>query len=161
MHLPALLIGCAVSCAVFSVRAHADEIRLKDGSKIIGTIVGYEDDSFRVQTAYGFALIRKNSVKEIVPTDGSRAADPTAAPSDATTTKSEAKPVDSAATKPQTKPAATSAPIAASVKPPMTAPAALPVITPVSATPAAMAATLRSCRRRPRRLLPHRLHQLW
>jgi hypothetical protein len=46
---------------------HADEIRLKDGTKITGTIVGYEDDSFKVQTSYGFALIRKDKVAEIIP----------------------------------------------------------------------------------------------
>jgi hypothetical protein len=45
--------------------ARADEIRLKDGTKIIGTIVGFENDSFRVETAYGFALIRKDKVADI------------------------------------------------------------------------------------------------
>ena len=32
--------------------ARADEIRLKDGTKISGTIVGFENDSFRVETSY-------------------------------------------------------------------------------------------------------------
>jgi hypothetical protein len=45
--------------------ARADEIRLKDGSKISGTIVGFENDSFKVETAYGFALIRKDKVADI------------------------------------------------------------------------------------------------
>jgi hypothetical protein len=45
--------------------ARADEIRLKDGSKVIGTIVGFENDSFRVETSYGFALIRKDKVADI------------------------------------------------------------------------------------------------
>src|ERR1700757_3500584 len=43
----------------------ADEIRLKDGTKIEGTIVGFENDSFRVETSYGFALIRKDKVADI------------------------------------------------------------------------------------------------
>src|SRR5579864_9693912 len=43
----------------------ADEIRLKDGSKIIGTIVGFESDSFRVETSYGFALVQKDKVADI------------------------------------------------------------------------------------------------
>jgi hypothetical protein len=43
----------------------ADEIRLKDGTKIIGTIVGFENDSFRVETSYGFALIQKDKVADI------------------------------------------------------------------------------------------------
>ena len=45
--------------------ARADEIRLKDGTKIIGTIVGFENDSFRVETSYGFALIQKDKVADI------------------------------------------------------------------------------------------------
>src|SRR5205807_3322442 len=47
--------------------AAADEIRLKDGSKILGTIVGYEDNSFKVQASYGFALVRKDKVAAIIP----------------------------------------------------------------------------------------------
>lgn len=53
----------AILCASASLRA--DEIRLKDGSKITGTIVGFENDSFRVETPYGFALIRKDMVADI------------------------------------------------------------------------------------------------
>ena len=48
-----------------SAPASADEIRLKDGTKITGTIVGFENDSFRVETSYGFALIRKDKVADI------------------------------------------------------------------------------------------------
>ena len=48
-----------------AVAARADEIRLKDGTKIIGTIVGFENDSFRVETSYGFALIQKDKVADI------------------------------------------------------------------------------------------------
>ena len=45
--------------------ARADEIRLKDGTKISGTIVGFENDSFRVETSYGFALVQKDKVADI------------------------------------------------------------------------------------------------
>jgi hypothetical protein len=45
--------------------ARADEIRLKDGTKIIGTIVGFENDSFRVETSFGFALVQKDKVADI------------------------------------------------------------------------------------------------
>ena len=45
--------------------ARADEIVLKDGTKITGTIVGFENDAFRVETSYGFALIRKDKVADI------------------------------------------------------------------------------------------------
>jgi hypothetical protein len=46
---------------------HADEIRLKNGTRIMGTIVGYEGDSFKVKTNYGFALVRKDKIAEIIP----------------------------------------------------------------------------------------------
>jgi hypothetical protein len=49
--------------------ALADEIRLKDGTKIIGTIVGFEDNSFKVETSYGFALVRKDKIAAIIPTE--------------------------------------------------------------------------------------------
>lgn len=60
------LFGLALLTVFSSVGvARADEIRLKDGTKITGTIVGFENDSFRVETAYGFALIRKDKVADI------------------------------------------------------------------------------------------------
>ena len=46
--------------------ARADEFRLNDGSKIVGSIVGYENGAFKVQTSYGFAMVRKESIVEIV-----------------------------------------------------------------------------------------------
>ncbi|MBI1749220.1 MAG: hypothetical protein HY234_05285 [Acidobacteria bacterium] len=44
----------------------ADELRLKDGTKIVGNIVGYEGDSFKVETSYGFALVKKDKVASII-----------------------------------------------------------------------------------------------
>ena len=56
----------ALFAVVFSLTtARADEIRLKDGTKISGTIVGFENGSFRVETSYGFALIQKDKVADI------------------------------------------------------------------------------------------------
>lgn len=46
-------------------QAAAEELTLKNGQKIIGTIVGYEDEMFRVETEFGFALIRKDKVAAI------------------------------------------------------------------------------------------------
>src|ERR1700751_4585041 len=54
---------------VCSGTARGDEFRLKDGSKIVGTIVGFEDGAFKVQTTYGFAYVRKDSIAKIVPTE--------------------------------------------------------------------------------------------
>ena len=51
----------------------AEEITLKDGQKIVGTIVGYEKDMFRVETAYGIALVRKDKVASIQVTKGDSA----------------------------------------------------------------------------------------
>lgn len=60
------LPGLALLAVLFSApAARADEIRLKDGTKITGTIVGFENDSFRVETSYGFALIQKDKVADI------------------------------------------------------------------------------------------------
>lgn len=56
---------CIAAGLVFVSAAHADEIHLKDGTKIIGTIVGYEKNSFRVKTAYGFAEIERSAVVSI------------------------------------------------------------------------------------------------
>lgn len=59
-----LLLGLAVGLAL-QIPAQADELRLKDGTKVIGTIVGFEDNSFKVQTSYGFALVRRDVVASI------------------------------------------------------------------------------------------------
>ena len=45
--------------------AVADELALKNGQKITGTIVGYESDMFRVETEFGFVLVRKDKVATI------------------------------------------------------------------------------------------------
>jgi hypothetical protein len=46
--------------------ARADELKLKDGSTIVGTIVGFEEHSFKVKTGYGFAEVQKDQVVSIV-----------------------------------------------------------------------------------------------
>lgn len=46
--------------------AAGDQLRLRDGTILVGTIVGFEDNSFRVRTSYGYALVRKEMVVEIV-----------------------------------------------------------------------------------------------
>src|SRR5579872_7257195 len=56
--------------------ARGDEFHLKDGSKIVGTIVSFEDGAFKVQTSYGFAFVRKDSIAEIVPSEKKPAPDP-------------------------------------------------------------------------------------
>jgi len=92
--IPAL---ASLSFLIAAGAARADEIRLKDGSKIIGTIVGFENDSFRVETSYGFALIRKDKVADINITAAKKEPEPKA--------KSAAPPESSAAVPPAIVPA--------------------------------------------------------
>ncbi|HTS69097.1 MAG TPA: hypothetical protein VMO17_08930 [Terriglobia bacterium] len=58
-----LLLISALVCS--PAPAPGEEIILKDGQRIVGTIVGYEKDMFRVETDYGIALIRKDKVASI------------------------------------------------------------------------------------------------
>ena len=62
----------ACALLLFAASARADEIKLKDGSKITGTIVGFEDNSFKVKTSYGFAVVQKDQVVSITVTDASK-----------------------------------------------------------------------------------------
>ena len=63
------VITLVFAILLFEGMARGDEFHLKDGSKIVGTIVAYEDGSFKVQTSYGFAYVRKENIAEIVPAD--------------------------------------------------------------------------------------------
>jgi hypothetical protein len=58
-----LILTAAFAC--LAVPAHGEEILLKNGQKIVGTIVGYEKDMFRVETDYGIALVRKDKIVSI------------------------------------------------------------------------------------------------
>jgi hypothetical protein len=55
-----------VLCGVAS-SARADEIRLKDGKKLYGVIVSYEDNMFKVKTDFGYVLVEKDKIASIVP----------------------------------------------------------------------------------------------
>lgn len=55
----------AALVAIASLVVCADEITLKDGSKIDGAIVGFQGNSFRVKTSYGFAVVRKDEIVSI------------------------------------------------------------------------------------------------
>ena len=73
LFLPALCFLLAILAV--AGKARADEFHLKDGSKIVGTIVGFENGAFKVQTSYGFATVRKDSIAEIVPDEKKAPAD--------------------------------------------------------------------------------------
>src|SRR5579872_3870603 len=63
------LMGCVVLALAGAVPgpAQADEIRLKDGKKLYGVIVAYEDNMFKVKTDYGYVLVEKDKIASIVP----------------------------------------------------------------------------------------------
>ena len=58
-------VALGLAAALAAPRAAADEFTLKDGRKISGTIVGYDQNMFRVQTDFGYVLIRKDMVISI------------------------------------------------------------------------------------------------
>jgi hypothetical protein len=58
----------------------ADELKLRDGTKISGTIVGFEENSFKVKTSYGYAVVQKDQVVSISMSDAPKAAAPVKQP---------------------------------------------------------------------------------
>jgi hypothetical protein len=59
------LVAAALCAAAIGTRA--DEIRLKDGKKLYGVIVAYEDNMFKVKTDFGYVLVEKDKIASIVP----------------------------------------------------------------------------------------------
>src|SRR4029077_17278201 len=57
----------ALMLSAMALFARADEIRLKDGKKLYGVIVSYEDNMFKVKTDYGYVLVEKDKIASIVP----------------------------------------------------------------------------------------------
>ena len=57
---------------LFSATVRGDDLKLKDGSKISGSIIGFDDNSFKVHTSYGFALVRKDQVVSITVSGGEK-----------------------------------------------------------------------------------------
>ncbi|MGH7837610.1 MAG: hypothetical protein ACREQC_07250 [Candidatus Binataceae bacterium] len=67
----------AFACALLlPLSLSADELKLKDGTKISGTIVGFEENSFKVKTSYGYAEVRKDQVVSITISGAPKAAPP-------------------------------------------------------------------------------------
>ena len=101
---PLFAVSAAVALSSLALSTRADEIRLKDGRKLKGVIVAYEDGMFKVKTDYGYELVEKDKITAIIPT--------TPASKPATDTKKDApqqpsNPADE--TQPKTEPAAATA----------------------------------------------------
>ncbi len=67
------LAAAITAVLAISVALPADELKLKDGTRITGTIVGFEENSFKVQTSYGFAVVQKDQVASISISDATKA----------------------------------------------------------------------------------------
>ena len=65
---------CAL-CLGAIAPASADEIRLKDGKKLYGVIVAYEENMFKVKTDFGYVLVEKDKIASIIPA-GSTSSEP-------------------------------------------------------------------------------------
>jgi hypothetical protein len=61
------LAGIALALTALAVSTRADEIKLKDGKKLYGVIVAYEDNMFKVKTDFGYVLVEKDKIASIVP----------------------------------------------------------------------------------------------
>lgn len=62
------IFALALAATGLCVRASfADEIRLKDGKKLYGVIVAYEDNMFKVKTDFGYVLVEKDKIASIIP----------------------------------------------------------------------------------------------
>ena len=96
-------VTTVVALSVLAMSARADEIRLKDGRKLNGVIVAYEDGMFKVKTDYGYELVEKDKITAIIPTTPAKSAPD--AKKDAP--KPPSKPTDEA--QPKTEPAVASA----------------------------------------------------
>jgi hypothetical protein len=79
--LAALLV--LFTLGFFAAPGRADEIRLKDGKKLYGVIVAYEDNMFKVKTDYGYVLVEKDKIAEIIPSTPAAPKQPAARPADA------------------------------------------------------------------------------
>jgi hypothetical protein len=161
------LLACSASLLPASA-AGADELKLKDGSKISGTIVGFEENSFKVKTSYGYAVVQKDQVATITMSDAPAkpdsekrsepAAEKPVAPPKPAKTETAVTSAPSAATEPAkaakketasaSAPPAASAPAATTPSKPATAPASTiatansasaPATAAVATTPAAAA----------------------
>src|SRR6266852_5004387 len=97
----------AISLATTAAPVSADEIRLKDGKKLYGVIVSYEENMFKVKTDFGYVLVEKDKIASIIPTaPASSGAQPTTKSS-----AESAKDRPSAQAKPETATASATDPI--------------------------------------------------
>jgi hypothetical protein len=78
MRGPFLIAVFALTFSATAVSARADEIKLKDGKKLYGVIVSYEDNMFKVKTDFGYVLVEKDKIASITPSTPADKSEPSA-----------------------------------------------------------------------------------
>jgi hypothetical protein len=58
-------IAAICGLLVLPFASRADELKLRDGTTLKGTIVGFDENGFKVQTSFGYAVVRKDEVVTI------------------------------------------------------------------------------------------------
>ena len=109
MDISAKRLGMLLVVCALALPAAADEIRLKDGKKLHGVIVAYEDNMFKVKTDFGYVLVEKDKIAAIIPTGPTTPAQPKsetkpAAKKEETTPKAEPAVASGNEAKPEAKP---------------------------------------------------------
>lgn len=111
-------VAAILVLSALALSARADEIRLKDGKKLYGVIVSYEENMFKVKTDFGYVLVEKDKIASIVPTTPATSA-PDArkdAPKPSSKPGTDAQPKPEPAVETSTNNTSASAPTNASVK---------------------------------------------
>ena len=90
---PLFFAMCVLMFCATGLSARADEIRLKDGKKLYGVIVAYEDTMFKVKTDFGFVLVEKDKIESIIPSTPGTKSEP-ASPTKKDAPQRPAKPAD-------------------------------------------------------------------
>src|SRR5882724_6598184 len=84
------LLAAIGAISFVSAPVFADEIRLKDGKKLYGVIVAYEENMFKVKTDFGYVLVEKDKIASIIPSAPTSSEAQSAAKSGAESAKSAA-----------------------------------------------------------------------
>jgi len=61
--------AAVLALSTLAYPARADEIRLKDGKTLYGSVVAIEDGMYKVKTDFGFVLVEKDKIASIIPSE--------------------------------------------------------------------------------------------
>ncbi|HTS11064.1 MAG TPA: hypothetical protein VMH00_03005 [Candidatus Limnocylindrales bacterium] len=155
----------AAIAILLAAGVRADELKLKDGTKIVGTIVGFEDSSFKVKTSYGFAVVQRDQVVSISVTDAAKKADSAKKAEAEKKADAEKKPEAASATESKTEAHAPATAASTPTGATASAPAAVKPMQPASsttvasATPGPVAAPAAAPTEAPKPAMPEPVHE--